>query len=200
MAHIPTEERREQLIAAAKKVIAERGIAGATTRAIAAEAGSPVATLHCCFGTKEELFEAVSHNFGDVGLERAMSSVTPGMGLIAASRAVLQSTAQYISGNLTGELTEFEFYAWALRNGRSEITKRVYGKWIDGIANALESGRRSDEADTDVEAIARMIITFWDGYGLQDLMLQENNIHEATDLAARVIEAAILARAFEKRR
>ncbi|WP_158888840.1 TetR family transcriptional regulator [Amycolatopsis anabasis] len=52
-------ETREQIVDAARRLFAERGYAGATVRAIAAEAGVNPALLHHFFGTKQQLFVAV---------------------------------------------------------------------------------------------------------------------------------------------
>jgi len=48
-----------RIIAAAEEVFAEKGFAGATTRAIADRAGLPKANLHYYFPTKEELYTRV---------------------------------------------------------------------------------------------------------------------------------------------
>ena len=55
----PVETRRV-LLDAAEECFAKAGFAGATTRQMAARAGVNVATLHYHFGSKEELFQAVS--------------------------------------------------------------------------------------------------------------------------------------------
>ncbi|MFJ4652413.1 TetR/AcrR family transcriptional regulator [Nocardia sp. NPDC088792] len=59
MAHTPAAVRRAQIIRAATTVIARDGVAGATTRRIAAEAGLSLATLHYVFSTKDEILAAV---------------------------------------------------------------------------------------------------------------------------------------------
>lgn len=55
MARVSATDRRRQLVEAAFRVIGRDGFAAATTRAICAEAGAPVATFHYCFASKEEL-------------------------------------------------------------------------------------------------------------------------------------------------
>ncbi|MFC5062842.1 TetR/AcrR family transcriptional regulator [Actinomycetospora atypica] len=56
MARVSATDRRRQLVEAAFRVIGREGFAAATTRAVCAEAGAPVATFHYCFASKEELF------------------------------------------------------------------------------------------------------------------------------------------------
>ena len=55
---LPAEQRRKQIVAAAVNVFARHGYRGATTRAIAAEAGVAEALLYKYFSSKEALFIA----------------------------------------------------------------------------------------------------------------------------------------------
>lgn len=55
---LPAEERRQEIIAAAREVFVRSGLAGARTRDLAAEAGINEALLYRHFSSKEELFEA----------------------------------------------------------------------------------------------------------------------------------------------
>lgn len=59
MAHVPAQERRQQLVRAAIDLLMRSGPAAGSTRAIAKELGVPQATLHYVFGSKEELYRAV---------------------------------------------------------------------------------------------------------------------------------------------
>ena len=54
-----TANRRDEIVQAAFKEIAERGFEGLRTRDVAAEAGVNVATLHYYFPTKESLIKGV---------------------------------------------------------------------------------------------------------------------------------------------
>src|SRR5580704_10476475 len=51
----PALARREALLSAAVDVVAERGVGGATHRAIAARAGVPLSTTSYFFGSLDEL-------------------------------------------------------------------------------------------------------------------------------------------------
>ena len=53
------EERRDDLMDAAILVMSARGVAAATTRAIAEQAGVPQGVFHYCFRSKDELVEAL---------------------------------------------------------------------------------------------------------------------------------------------
>ena len=59
MAYVKASERRRQLVVAARAVLCRDRVAGVTLRAVAAEAGVPLGTLHYVFPTKELLITAV---------------------------------------------------------------------------------------------------------------------------------------------
>ena len=59
MARPVDPKARARILDAATRLFAERGYAGATTRALAAEAGVNIATVHYHVGSKFELFTAV---------------------------------------------------------------------------------------------------------------------------------------------
>lgn len=87
---------REQLIDAAERVLRTRGVAGATTRAIAEEAGCAEGSLYTHFADKGELLAAVL-------LERM-----PGLVRFATSLPAKVGT-----GTVTGHLTELARLALA---------------------------------------------------------------------------------------
>src|SRR6476619_1305984 len=65
MAYVKASERRGQLVAAARAVLSRDGVAGATLRAVAAEAKVPLGTLHYIFPSKELLIIAVIQDVTD---------------------------------------------------------------------------------------------------------------------------------------
>ena len=58
-AHLPVEQRRAQLVAAAMRVMQREGAWSLTTRAVAKEAGVPLGAVHYAFDSKTELVRAV---------------------------------------------------------------------------------------------------------------------------------------------
>ena len=56
---LPAEKRQAQLVEAAMKIIYKKGYAGATTEAIAKQAGLTKGALYFHFGNKEDIFFAV---------------------------------------------------------------------------------------------------------------------------------------------
>ena len=64
----PPDTTRDRLLDAAERLLAERGLAGTSVRAVCAEAGANVAAVHYHFGSKDALADAV--------LERRMGELT----------------------------------------------------------------------------------------------------------------------------
>ena len=52
--HLPVEQRRAQLVAAAMRVMQREGAWSLTTRAVAREAGVPLGAVHYAFGAKAD--------------------------------------------------------------------------------------------------------------------------------------------------
>lgn len=59
MRRLSYSDRRAELVDAAIRVIAREGLAGASTRAIVAEADMPLGAFHYVFGTRDDLITAV---------------------------------------------------------------------------------------------------------------------------------------------
>ncbi|MBU4215459.1 MAG: TetR family transcriptional regulator [Actinobacteria bacterium] len=59
MTRMPVAERRQALVDATIRVIVRDGVAAASTRAVAAEAQMPLASLHYAFGSRDALLRAV---------------------------------------------------------------------------------------------------------------------------------------------
>lgn len=68
MARRPVAETREALVRATLDLIARGGVTAATTRAVAAEAGLPLASVHYAFESQDELLTAaIAHAVADEG-------------------------------------------------------------------------------------------------------------------------------------
>lgn len=74
---MPVGERRRALVDAAIRVIARDGVAGATTRAIVAEADMSLASLHYAFGSREELLRVVVGVVTEQEGRAALASMLP---------------------------------------------------------------------------------------------------------------------------
>ncbi|MGH3645108.1 MAG: TetR/AcrR family transcriptional regulator [Mycobacterium sp.] len=192
MVYVPSDERREQFIAAASKIIREEGLAKATIRRITQEAGATLGSMHYCFRNKEELLEAVSQGFGDEGLTVAAKGVLPAMGVAKATGEILRILAGWIIETKASQIGEFEFYSWAMRSDKhQDIPQRVYTKWINGVRNLLELAATGDDDTLDLDMISRTIIAMADGFNLQDGLLHESRISDNIGIVTEALITAI---------
>ncbi len=112
MARIAVEDRRLQLVEATIRVMSEHGVAAATTRRIAAEANTTLATVHYCFESKQTLLREVittivgqlaSSSVPELSNNRDLPTLV--QELLEGLWAVIESEPQ--RQQLTYELTQF---------------------------------------------------------------------------------------------
>lgn len=192
MAYIPNDERREQIIAAALKVIREHGLAQATTRRIAEAANAPLGSIHYTFRSKEELLVAVLESLRASAKETASERVSPQMGTLPAAVAILEAWADWLTATSADQLVEYEFYMWAAHQERLKgMPKVFYGGWLQSIKELLLLAARDDEPAYDYDNLARALLALIDGFNLQEQLLGENSLTRLRGLAVSIIRSSI---------
>jgi AcrR family transcriptional regulator len=164
MAHVASEVRRQQFIEAAMTVIAREGVDRATTRRIADEAGAPLATLHYCFQTKENLLWAVFEQLTDLTSARVDRSRLEGQSAGSVAKLLLTDTVQWTIDNQAANRAQIEIWLWAERND-STFAARMYDVFIDVWKGVLRevTGLSEDELDS----VTRIMVALTDGFSMQ---------------------------------
>lgn len=126
---MPAEQRRQQLVAAAFRVVAREGVAAASTRRIANEAKLPAAVVHYCFHSVDELIDALMV----VVFEEATSVATVALRSRGAVDKSLRDALHRMWANYRAEPSRhkvaFELVAYALRRpAAAEIARRHQGR------------------------------------------------------------------------
>lgn len=108
--------RRAELVTAASRVIAREGIAGATTRRIAHEAGVPTGLVHYWFAGKDELLEEVINDT----LRPIRLALDEGGARLLGSRADLLAGLRSLFAVLQSDdrgrqIAVYEMTTWAMR-------------------------------------------------------------------------------------
>ncbi|MGR0159633.1 TetR/AcrR family transcriptional regulator [Paenarthrobacter nitroguajacolicus] len=177
MARVPAEERRLQFVEAAARVIAQDGLASATTRRIATEADAPLAALHYCFRSKDELLEEV-YNFLSRDYAKALEPVAdPGMGLRHMVSAHARRIWSRMLENPHEQVTTFELLLRRFRVDTEDqpqallMNRSMYDGWV---SSTLELFRAAAEAAGEpvpgnLEDITRLFISGIDGISMQHL-------------------------------
>ncbi|HLS64443.1 MAG TPA: helix-turn-helix domain-containing protein [Ruania sp.] len=182
---IPVAERRGALLTAAFTVIASRGLAAASTRAIVAEAGMSLASFHYAFDSRDEL------------LQLLITEVTAGeqAAVLPAERAG-KSLEQLLIEGLTGYLEHLradpqreqamlELTQYAIRS-RPELAAQQYGRYQEIASAALQLA--AAETGTcwrvPVPTVARLLVHVTDGLTLTWLVDRDEHAARQTIAAA----------------
>src|SRR3954454_8797812 len=113
---LPVAERRVQLVEAARAVASAEGIAAATVRRVAEEAGVALGVVHYCFADKDELFAALAARIVDDLVTPAALAVDEATGVAAALRAAVDAMWASIEATAGEQLLTYEITTSALRS------------------------------------------------------------------------------------
>jgi AcrR family transcriptional regulator len=177
MARISAEDRRSEFVRSAARVIANHGVAAATTRRIAAEANAPLASLHYCFRNKDELLQEV-YNYLSRDYATALAPVpasTAGLAHVMEAHA-LRIWDRMIS-NPHEQVTTFELLLRRFRVDDDEqldaltMNQSMYDGWITSTMHlftdaALAAG---EQVPGNLEQVTRLFISGIDGISMQHL-------------------------------
>jgi TetR/AcrR family transcriptional regulator, regulator of autoinduction and epiphytic fitness len=116
---VQANETRRHILEAARKLFMERGYAGATAEAIAAEAGVAVQTIYAIFKSKKKILVSLMNVSPTTGVEdHTPMSERPNVQAVAQEhdqRRQLQMFAQVVASNLNQVAAVFEIMTDAAR-------------------------------------------------------------------------------------
>ncbi|AZD29787.1 TetR/AcrR family transcriptional regulator [Pseudomonas chlororaphis] len=161
MARMGAELRRQDFVEATVKVIAEHGVANATTRRIAAAAGCPLASLHYVFHTKDDLFYAVYESLFDLP-HQALGHVSTGTTAAEKAAEVLRQLIAWLTSHPDVARAQTELFFWAMRNN-PELANKIYSVAIDATEQALERAMGAQLEKPFLQAASRLLIHLVDG-------------------------------------
>ncbi|MEU8271677.1 TetR/AcrR family transcriptional regulator [Sphaerisporangium sp. NPDC049002] len=166
-------ERREQILLAACRVMAEVGLRSLRIGDVAKRAGTSHGTVHYYFDTKRDLVhEAFAFNF-----RRSLDRRRP---ILEAAGDPLSRLRAFVDSYLPGDDPEtvlawrvwIELWNEALREpDLRELNERVYGEWRRVVADILRDGQdRGQFRDGDAVGTANVLIGMIDGLAIQVLL------------------------------
>ena len=142
-------ERREEILAIAAKIFADKGYASTTVREIADAAGILSGSLYHHFDSKESMLDEIMHGFLDRTVTQYRATVAEGGDPLEVLRALVREAFSSLGANpaaLAVMINEFNFlvqfphFAY-LREGAEE-TERL---WVGVIDDGMRAGMfRSD--------------------------------------------------------
>jgi TetR/AcrR family transcriptional regulator, regulator of biofilm formation and stress response len=169
MARVSAEDRREQLVAAAFRVIGRDGFAKATTRAICTEAQAPLAAFHYCFASKQELLiELTNQTLADLTTARADGTHVRG-DVAESLRATLRFYWQTVEDDPGRESVLMALTQHALNDpalaGVAQQQYAAYHRTAHETLDDIAAGCRT-RWSLPVEQLARMVVVVTDGVTL----------------------------------
>ncbi len=167
MAYLTASERRTAIVEAAARVIIRDGLAAATTRRIADEAGVNLAALHYSFDGKGEIYTAVDDMFRATTVGSRLVSTT-GRTRQEIIRSLLERFQDLLHADRDVPIAQYELLLWALRNpDKAELARASYTTYISAFADELRHA--TDIAGSDATLLARYTIGAIDGIYMQNL-------------------------------
>jgi len=189
--YVKTDVRRRQVVAAARAVLGRDGMSGGTLRAVAAEAGVPLGTVHYVFPSKEQLLRAVLEDVIEEISQAFQASAGDPTDLESAMRSSAQQVfSQLVEADTGGQVMQYELTMWALRTpGMADIARQQYQLYIDLItANWTSAATRAGVTlAVPVEQLARLFLAGADGLILQYLTTRDTDRAKA-DLDLLVVQ------------
>ena len=191
----PDDGRRAQLIAAATRVVARDGVAAATTRRIAQEAGVPHGLVHYWFSGKDELLEEVVQ--GMLRQLEAVTSVPAAAGSSGRSAAEdvidrFRSAFAVVESDDRGrQIALFELTTWSLRSpDHREVARTQYAAYRATAASVTSSwlAEQNVELPGAPDVLAQFVAALFDGVNLAWLADPDGTEPDAIfDLASRLL-------------
>lgn len=172
---------------AALRVVAEHGLAAATTRAIVAEAGMSLASFHYAFRSHAEMMRELIGYVVDAEALAVFESLRPGTDIRTSLRDGLQAFLNYVIGDPGHEQFMQEMVQYALRTpGLEPLAREQYERYHSAVAEILVEGAAAANVtwSLPVADIARLVVTMTDGVTLAWLADRD------TEAAQRVLDFA----------
>jgi TetR/AcrR family transcriptional regulator, transcriptional repressor of bet genes len=183
------DARRQSLIAATARVLAERGAAGVSVRTICAEAGVSAGLLRHYFASLSEAM-AATYRWTGTEIDRALEQAVAAAGPDPRARLIAYLAANFRPPIATPELLATYVAFWSLTRSDpavAAVRAEIYGSFRQGLEAHLRA-YRPDLADMRVTAVA--LTALIDGLWLELSLGQAPfSADEAEALAAQWLDA-----------
>jgi AcrR family transcriptional regulator len=179
VARVQAKVRREQLIDAAVRVAARDGVAATTTRAVAAEAGASLASVHYCFDSKQELLQEVLISIINELTGDWAPDLAEGAGVSALVRADLGALWDVVEREPGKQQVTYELTHYALRTeGLEELARWQYQVYYARSAQRLRdiAARAGVEWALPLPVLTRMLMNMIDGLVLGWLVDRDSEL------------------------
>ncbi len=138
MTRMSLADRREKLLDAALEVVARNGVASGTTRAIAAQAGMPLASFHYAFDSHQALMGAAIERLQSLELAACKSLEVAGDSRQEIARSLMGSMLDDIVARTNQHWSRLELLDHAMRTeGMQELAPRWRQARLDCLGHKV---------------------------------------------------------------
>jgi AcrR family transcriptional regulator len=190
-------DKAQRIIAAMRASVAARGAAASTFDQVAREAGVSRGLLHYYFGSKERLLvEVVRHDSAERTRnmdERLAQAHSPD----EVVQALVVGLEEFLEDDAGGQAVIYELLSASRHSDeiRAELAE-LYRQWRERLAGWLRTKEREGviRLQADPEAVASILFSLGDGFGIQVLADPDWDQQAAFDLgvasARRILGAS----------
>jgi AcrR family transcriptional regulator len=172
--HKPTTIRKDQIVAAAKRLIIKRGSENVTVRAIAHEVGLSEGAVYRHFSSKHDILSLLAESIETDLLVDIQTST-------ANSDSYLEILDNILKGHLSAirqrRGISFQIIAEIISLGDKKLNRQIsktIGKYIDGIKLLLVEGIKSGELRKDIDLNGTALLFFGMVQGLGSIWALSN--------------------------
>ncbi len=191
VSRLKTSETKDQILAAARRVLTRDGGAGLSTRTVAAEAGVYLSLIHYHFGSREGLLLAVLDDMNAALLERQRELYERQD--LALSEKWTRAVEFYRTDLKSGYVRMLlELAAEGFSNPQLAARVRLAMRgWRDLLSGVVAGAPvKSRAIPLEPEEVATIIVSFWWGIELQYLLGvpdEEGHVWQALETIGRLI-------------
>ncbi|QFG29381.1 TetR/AcrR family transcriptional regulator [Pseudomonas umsongensis] len=167
-----TVKTKEQIIEGALACLIADGVAGATTRKIAAQAGVPLAALHYHFSSKESLLFAVLEGLAKKLKDAISAEAAPSKNLAQCIERVLLADWSIAQKNREIQTVQYELTLFALRTKEADwLAKGQYEDYLSAHEQVFSQYIDTNDAAAveRIRDLSQLALTGIDGIILLEL-------------------------------
>ena len=184
-----SEATRTRIVDGALRLLQSRGVEAATTRAIAAEAGVRLATLHYHFASKDALLTTVLEVVVGQMTEVLRAEVREHADLPDRAEELLRAAWRLVCRTRALQIVQYEVTIYALRTpGVQWLARQQYESYAETYTDILAGGAQPSPG---LRELARTMLAGMDGLILQELAMPDQRRNART--LRHLIEAARVA-------
>lgn len=169
-------ERRDQILRAACKVIAEKGFRAVRVADVADEAGLSSGIVHYYFHNKRDLTHAAFERNFARSLTRRTTIIEADDNAIVKLRALVDAYLPQDAETIEAWRVWAELWVEGMHDpDLRDLNDRAYGEWRRLVAGIVRDGQvAGDIGDTDAVEVANLLVGVLDGLALQVLTGSHN--------------------------